>query len=357
MSQTKLALVLLALVSLLGSGLLFYLGVDNQFEEVKQEDEPLKVTSVVDTDKAPKEPKPDLDGEYLLWVGDRFINSYNDIEALKSYTTTVPNGYITKKGYAKPIFEQNKQYIVRTNIEVTKQFGDINEALKFARVNRSFESAVYYAKNDKLIWSSADVIKPSTKINLANIMQYPELPRGCEVTSLSMLLNAGGLPIDKMELAKNVRKDVRIYEQIGDETYWGSPYNGFVGDMYDKNSKGYGVYNQPIYELLSFYIPDNAVNLSGADFSLVERFVSYGYPVWVIITGAYEELPESSFETHMSKFGEIKITRREHSVLVTGYDSNFVYFNDPLGYRTKVNRKKFIESYNQMGKQAISYVR
>ncbi len=344
-------------IAILGSALFVYTRIDNAFQNQPLVVDEVEIKSEVNVKSSPREPKSDPNGDYLLWVGDRYINTYSDSEALKTYTATVPNGYITIKGSAEPVFEQAKQYKVKDRNGTVVQFGDIEEALYYARENKNLETAVYFAANDKLIWSYADKISNKTNIKLDNILQNPELPRGCEVTSLAMLLNAGGVEVDKMELASNVRKDLSFKEEINGQMFWGSPYYGFVGDMYDKSSDGYGVYNQAIYDLAAQYIPNNVVNLSGCDFSLVERFVSYGYPVWVIITGEYAELPESSFQTYMTKYGEISITQREHSVLVTGYDSNFVYINDPLGRKQKVKRSDFIDSFNQMGNQAISYVR
>lgn len=344
-------------ISILGSALLVYTQIDNTFEKQPIIIDDVEIKSEVKVKSSPKEPPSDPNGNYLLWVGDRYINTYSDSEALKTYVATVPNGYITIKGSAEPVFEQAKQYKVKDRLGTVVQFGDIDEALFYAREHKASETSVYFGANDKLIWSYADKVSNKTNIKLDNILQNPELPRGCEVTSLAMLLNAGGVQVDKMELAANVRKDLSFREEINGQMFWGSPYYGFVGDMYDKSSDGYGVYNQAIYDLAAMYIPNNVVNLSGCDFSLVERFVSYGYPVWVIITGEYDELPESSFQSYMTKYGEINITQREHSVLVTGYDSNFVYINDPLGYKTKVKRSSFIKSYEQMGEQAISYVR
>ncbi len=53
----------------------------------------------------------------------------------------------------------------------------------------------------------------------------------------------------------------------------------------------------------------------------------------------------------------MKITYKEHSVLVTGYDQSYIYFNDPLtGEKNKKAPKQhFINAWKQMGSQAITF--
>ncbi|WLR54073.1 C39 family peptidase [Mesobacillus subterraneus] len=51
----------------------------------------------------------------------------------------------------------------------------------------------------------------------------------------------------------------------------------------------------------------------------------------------------------------MKITYREHSVLIVGYDEESIYVNDPLdsdGYKA-VPRVPFEKAWVQMGSQAI----
>lgn len=55
------------------------------------------------------------------------------------------------------------------------------------------------------------------------IKQLPELPRGCEVTSLAMLLQYKGVQVDKMQLASEIHRVP--FEQNG---LRGNPYEGFV---------------------------------------------------------------------------------------------------------------------------------
>ena len=49
-------------------------------------------------------------------------------------------------------------------------------------------------------------IKDQVHLDIPAISQNPELPRGCEVTSLVMLLNSAGVNVNKMVLAEKVKK-------------------------------------------------------------------------------------------------------------------------------------------------------
>jgi uncharacterized protein YvpB len=189
-------------------------------------------------------------------------------------------------------------------------------------------------------------------ISAPHIKQLPELPRGCEVTSLAMMLQHAGVQVSKMELAKNIRK---VPFKTG--SLYGNPYEGFVGNMYTFSEPGLGVYNGPIQEIAEKYLPNRIVNLTGRDFSDVYRMLDKGMPVWVITNSWFSQLPSSQFKTWQTKQGPIKITYREHSVLITGYDAKYIYINDPLYHKANraVPKNNFIAAWNQMGKQAISY--
>jgi uncharacterized protein YvpB len=201
-------------------------------------------------------------------------------------------------------------------------------------------------------------IKDQVDIDAPVISQLPELPRGCEVTSLAMLLNKAGINVDKMELAEKVKKDPTKKKYANGEIYFGNPNDGFVGNMYTFQAPGLGVYHAPIAKLAEQYLPGKITDLTGSDFEELKTHLSDGRPIWVIINTSYQKLPENLFETWKTPTGQVKITYKEHSVLITGYDSQFVYFNDPLtGTKNKkAPIKDFEESWVQMGRQAITYL-
>ncbi|RYL94364.1 hypothetical protein EWI07_05945 [Sporolactobacillus sp. THM7-4] len=196
--------------------------------------------------------------------------------------------------------------------------------------------------------------KAKAKVSAPFVSQKPELPNGCEITSLTMLLNSADIPVDKMTLAREIKK-----VPFSSDKYMGNPNEGFVGNMYhgNKNNPGLAVYHGPIADLAGKYLGDRVIDLTGSNWTRVERQISQGQPVWVITSINFQPVPDSGWRTWRTRQGTLRISFLEHSVLVTGYDSEHVYFNDPLSNRhgSKASKPAFIKVWKQFGSQAVSY--
>jgi uncharacterized protein YvpB len=218
----------------------------------------------------------------------------------------------------------------------------------------AFNEEIPQKEKKQAVEKSAKITLP---LDVPLLMQKPELDRGCEVTSLAMLLQHAGVDIDKMELAEKVKKVHTPYKNENGTYYYGNPNDGFVGDIYTFDNMGYGVYHGPVAELAEKYLPDRVNDMSGSAFEEVLKNVKLGKPVWIIINSDFSVLSESEFRTWNTPTGQVQITWKEHSVVITGYDKNYIYFNDPL--YNKKNRKmplsNFKAAWEQMGSQAITY--
>src|SRR4051812_16393667 len=160
-------------------------------------------------------------------------------------------------------------------------------------------------------------------VPLLNQMAAPRLKNGCEMTSLAMVLDYHGVKVTKSTLANQVNKVPWMYSN----GIRGNPNIGFVGDM--ANGPGLAVYNGPVLSLAKKYVGTNAVNLTKRPFSEVLGYVGQGLPVWIITTTTFA--PVSIFQLWNTPQGPIRITFSEHSVVITGYDQNYIYINNPYG--------------------------
>lgn len=248
-------------------------------------------------------------------------------------------------------------YLVFSEAESIGSYADFQEALAVAKERE--HAVIALNSRDTPIWSSGLEADSSAFIpDVPLIYQLPELARGCEVTSLAMLLNAMGADADKMTLADQIRKDPTPFEE--DEDGWvhfGNPEDGFVGEMADPDYPGFGVYHGPIHDLAEEYFPGRTADLTGSDFNDVLSIVAHGYPVWVIANMIFEPLDDYEFETWEAPDGEVTVTQLEHSVVITGFDESHVYLNDPLEGGVETDRDLFAECWEQMGKQAVTVIK
>ncbi|WP_261303987.1 C39 family peptidase [Paenibacillus andongensis] len=195
-------------------------------------------------------------------------------------------------------------------------------------------------------------------IDVPVMSQYPEYVNGCEITSLAMLSTYLKLPYDRQDLINMLAKDVtpRQGGQDGSIDVWGDPNQGFVGDI-TGSDMGYGVYHKPIRDLLAHIYNDHALDMTGNEFSEVEKQVALDHPVIIWTTSNFT--PSNEWVEWKAKDGStIHATFEEHAVLLVGYDEENVYVNNPLNGKKaeKIAKQPFIESWKQLGKQAVTYV-
>lgn len=233
-------------------------------------------------------------------------------------------------------------------------FISFNQAIQYAKKYKYQE--IYYKTDTNVIWTTNIILKDKLILDVPVIKQLPELPRGCEVTSLAMLLKYRSIDVDKMQLAKEVKKDLTPYSvDSAGKIHYGNPYEGFVGDMYDKSKNGYGVYHGPIAELARQYSKNAVADLTGLEFEEILYMIQIGNPVWVITNITYDVLEDSYFNIWHTPTGIVKTTNRLHSVVITGFSKDQIYINDPLRSEKNisVDREKFKKAWEQMGNQAI----
>lgn len=184
------------------------------------------------------------------------------------------------------------------------------------------------------------------------INQHPELPTGCEVTALTMIMQYHDVNVTKEQLAKEVTKVPVPYSSNG-KLYGGDPNKGFIGDPFSK--RGFGVYKDALIPMIEKYLPGRAEDLSGGDFSQVYKALDEGKPVmiWSTIAMLNVDSKKSYWTTLEGETIEWKTP--EHAVVVVGYDDEYIYINDPyVGKQRKYKKQVVINRWSDMGKQALT---
>ena len=187
-------------------------------------------------------------------------------------------------------------------------------------------------------------------VPLFNQRADPPLEYGCEVTALSMILQYYHLDYDKNDLAEKIKKEPYQYNS-GE---FGDPDIGFVGDMTGEKP-GSGVNVGPIYDLANELVeePYEVFNSTGTKVDELLEIVQNGSPVWTIVSTDYEVPNEKDFIDWPTKNGMKKFLPKHHSAVIIGFSPDKVFLNDPYGLVQEVEREKFEQLFEKMGKQSL----
>lgn len=198
----------------------------------------------------------------------------------------------------------------------------------------------------------------SVYIDMENVLQLPELPVGCEITALTILLRYCGFDADKTDLARNYLPTSWGNARTEDgKTYKDSFFDYFIGDPF---SRGYGCFANAIEKAANAYIADHGggftvKNISGAHPDVLYDYLAEGTPVLCWATDGMIE-PEYYETWYDNATGEqLDWYLNEHCFVLAGFNmsSDLVTLNDPMKGIIDYNINKFETRYEQMYRQAI----
>ena len=204
-------------------------------------------------------------------------------------------------------------------------------------------------REDMPLTEEIDLEEERVSLDVKYVSQYPNLPNGCEITSLATLLNYYGFNVTKEDLARTYLKTA----EVGDANF----YKEFVGDPFKTNS--FGCYAPVIVEAANDYLEDagspmRAENLTGADFEDLLLRVREGSPV--IVWGAANINTEPAFTIEWIVDGEYLIWKTNlHCMVLSGYDmrKGTVIVSDPMRGIKEYDMETFIKRYKQFYSQAV----
>ena len=240
------------------------------------------------------------------------------------------------------------------------RFGDLEFSVDDSKVNYNTPGTykIYYKTTDKLgnetVRERRITVKAKTVMinNFPTYSQFPNYPNGCETIALYLMLKYYGVNVSPETLVNNLRKGDGVHWENGIR-YGGDPEIEFVGDPRDAH--GYGVYQKPIINLASKY-KSGMTDYTGHSLSQVLELVRSGKPVQVWVSINLKNTSVCANWTHKASGKTINWICNLHSVVIVGFNDNYVYVSDPyIGSIKKYGRTQFQKMYNLFGKRAIYF--
>ncbi len=193
---------------------------------------------------------------------------------------------------------------------------DVNEVIEIVEQTTPTKQNTVIIKDSSV--DTSHLTKRQIKLNVNYVPQNPELPTGCEITSLTTVLNYYGYNVSKTDMSDNYLD--KTMDKMGD--FW----EVFVGNP---RKNGFGCYAKPIVTAANRYLYEQdgkytAINYSGAKFESLLTLVQDGTPViiWGTMYGEKENnlrVPYATIKWNING-KDLQWLAPEHCMVLIGYD-------------------------------------
>lgn len=194
------------------------------------------------------------------------------------------------------------------------------------------------------------------KLNVPIVKQNPELPNGCEITSLTAILNYYGIDSNKMDLVNHYLPKEAVVNN-GGKLVGPDPNIAYAGDP-TKLNDGYYVYAPPIVEVANQVLFEHnseykAMDLTNASREEITGYVNSGVPVLTWVTIDLKKPRTSGYWAINGTNKKHHVYRNLHAVVMLGYKDDTVTVMNPLTGYEKIDADTFFESYKSLGSHAV----
>ena len=190
------------------------------------------------------------------------------------------------------------------------------------------------------------------------ILQNPELPNGCEVTSLAMLLTSAGFPVDHVKLYQQYLP-TKEFTYSKNQRLGPSPNEFYVGDASSRTG-GWYCFESPIIEAGNAWIQANGgggrmLSLTGISQSELDQYARDETPVAVWVTMDHMPPVYTDSFSWILPSGERYIPYNNlHCVVLAGEEGEQYRIADPMNGWQLVDKDVFWSSFDAMGLRAVT---
>jgi uncharacterized protein YvpB len=192
-------------------------------------------------------------------------------------------------------------------------------------------------------------------IPIKTVLQKPELPNGCEVTSLTAVLNYYGYNITKTEMSDHYLPK-QSFQKIEGKLYGPNPYKAYAGDP--RLTSGYFAFVPPIVEAANKYLHSigqdlHAVDISGSSREVIMELLSKENPIviWVTLDLTKPVLNKSWYFYDTNEY--FQAPSNLHVVVLNGFSNGKVHAMNPLEGQVSYDADAFFQTYSDMGSHAL----
>lgn len=231
----------------------------------------------------------------------------------------------------------------------SKYYASCNKKKKYGALLTGIQkigSKTYrFDSNGKLLGTASTPAR--TLASFAVLNQYPELPTGCEVTSLTMVLNYYGFAATKLDLADNYLPK----GPAGSTDFRKS----FVGDP--RNSWSYGCYAPVIVKTANGYLAAQkskmrAADITGKELPALSAYTNANIPV--LVWGTVDCKAPFRRISWTIKGKKLNWISPEHCMVLLGFPNGKVKVADPTTGKIRLyDLNLFRSRYNSLFKQAV----
>ncbi len=239
-------------------------------------------------------------------------------------------------------------------------FYDFNNAEGIAAGLNKYQSEITedFSEAEQLPENDRNYIPYHSIKNLTHIYQLPELPTGCEITSLTMVLNYFGVDIDKETLAESYLEKDSFYNN-GDGITRGPDYRYvFAGSPDDEHS--FGCFPPCIVNAADACLSDygfdlHAKDVSGSSFYSLFDYINEDRPVVLWMTMDLKRPKRQVSWNIMDTDEEVTWPSNEHCVVLSAYNyyENTVTIYDPMRGITDLSMENVRKRYDDIGQHAV----
>ncbi|MCR2807853.1 C39 family peptidase [Paenibacillus soyae] len=302
--------------------------------------------TIIHTDSASQHPIPGTEFEILDGSTNRTIETVTTDANGRAVTSPLDYGdqYVVKQSSVMAPFELSLE-------PVSVSLQQEEKELAVASSIPAFVKGYAWGEDGKLNVSEVYIDEVPV------VMQKPELPNGCEITSLTAVLNGLGFDLTKENMADNYLPQEPFYRKDG-KLYGADPNKAYAGNPRDKIA--WFSYAPPIIEAANKVFDQfggdyTPVDLTGSTREQIYAELDAGRPVVIWVTLDLSP-PKVTSSWYFNTTGELfKAPVNLHCVVLNGYNrtNNTVHVMNPLQGQVTYDADQFFASYDALGTHAL----